>query len=156
MRFVRARLAGADREAGFTLVELLIVMLVLANLAAIAVPMFFNQKTKANDAKAKLITHHAKLAMETCNTSNGGAYSATNCTLAGLRAIDPSIPAAGVEVQPNVPAGGYTIKVTAAPTNNTFSVKREGSGAFVFKCTVASASNRGGCPGTGATEGSWG
>jgi type IV pilus assembly protein PilA len=155
MKLVRARLSQTDREAGFTLIELLIVMLVMALLASIAMPAFLNQRYKANDAKAKQMAHTVQVAMETCNTSNGGAYSATACTLAGLRAIEPTIPATGVEVKPNEPASGYTLTIIA-PTNNKYSIKRESSGAFAFKCTVASSANRGGCPGAGASEGTWG
>jgi type IV pilus assembly protein PilA len=154
MELVRARLASLDRESGFTLIELLIVMLVMALLASIAMPAFLNQRHKANDSKAKEMAHTAQVAMETCNTGNGGTYSTTVCTLAGLRAIEPSIPTTGVEVKPNEPSGGYTVTITA-PTSNKFSVKRESSGLFVFKCTVASASARGGCPGTGTAEGTW-
>jgi type II secretion system protein G len=155
MRPVRNRLAGADREAGFTLIELLVVMLILGLLASIAMPAFFNQKSKANDAKAKETAHAVQVAMETCNLSNGGTYSASGCALTGLQAIEPTIPASGVVVEPNVPSSGYTIKVTAAASGNVFIVTRETSGAVVFKCTVAST-NRGGCPGSGVAEGTWG
>ena len=40
----------AQSESGFTLVELLVVMLILGLLAAIAIPAFFNQRDKARDA----------------------------------------------------------------------------------------------------------
>jgi type IV pilus assembly protein PilA len=154
MELVRRRLARADREAGFTLIELLVVMLVLANLAAIALPVFFNQKGKAGDAKSKVIAHSAQVAMETCAVNSGGVYSATGCNLAGLRAIDASIPSSGVAVEPNAPSSGYTITVTSS-SSNTFSVKRETTGLIVFPCTV-SGGNRGGCPGSGTAAGTWG
>ena len=68
---VAARLSG-EREAGFTLVELLVVMLILGLLAAIAIPSFFNQRDKAKDADAKAGVRTAQTAMETYATDNGG------------------------------------------------------------------------------------
>ena len=40
-------------ESGFTLIELLVVMIILGLLAAIAIPAFYNQRNKAQDASAK-------------------------------------------------------------------------------------------------------
>lgn len=39
-----------DKEQGFTLVEILVVIIVIGILAAIAIPLFMNQRKKANDA----------------------------------------------------------------------------------------------------------
>jgi prepilin-type N-terminal cleavage/methylation domain-containing protein len=63
--FRRIRRRGAD-ERGFTLTEVLIVMIVIGLLAAIAYAVFIGQRTKAKDAEAK--DHVAALAssVESC------------------------------------------------------------------------------------------
>jgi type IV pilus assembly protein PilA len=142
---------AADDESGFTLIELLVVMLILANLAAIALPSFFNQRSKAQDAKAKELAHTAQVAMETCATNNSaGVY--TSCDIAALRAIEPTIPATGVTVL-NA-GGGYTVTVTAA-SGNSYAVIRSPTGVMSYPCNVAST-KRGDCPGAGEAAGLWG
>lgn len=145
---IGARLNG-DSEAGFTLIELLVVMLILGILAAIALPAFFNQKGKANDAKAKETAHTAQVAMETCATENSGAY--TNCGMSQLEAIEPTLTGNTAVTAPVHTASAYKVTVTSVPTSQTFSIEREESGQLKYPCTEPA---KGGCPKVG-TAGSW-
>jgi prepilin-type N-terminal cleavage/methylation domain-containing protein len=130
-------------ESGFTLVELLVVMLILGLLIAVAIPTFFNQKQKANDADSKAMAHTAQTAMETYATDHNGDY--TGADLAALQTIEGTIDTT-VAVN-SATTDSYDIEVTNPVTGHTFSIVRN-VGSFTYPCTPP---DEGGCPG-----GDWG
>ena len=62
-------------ERGFTLVELLVVILILAILAAIAIPVYFSQREKAFEGQMQSALKNAATAIETYITDNDAEYS---------------------------------------------------------------------------------
>lgn len=59
-----------DTESGFTLIELLVVILIIGILAAIAVPMFLNQRRAAVDASLKSDMKNLATELETWQVQN--------------------------------------------------------------------------------------
>ena len=66
-----ARIRKAQEEEGFTLIELLVVIIIIGILAAIAIPVFLNQRKKGWDAQAKSDLKNMATAEETYLTDNG-------------------------------------------------------------------------------------
>src|SRR5260370_17069095 len=65
----------AEGEQGFTLVELLVVILIIGILAGIAIPAFLGQRQKAYDSQAKSNIRTAQTAEETYATDHDGTYT---------------------------------------------------------------------------------
>jgi prepilin-type N-terminal cleavage/methylation domain-containing protein len=72
----RIRKATEDKDQGFTLIELLVVIIIIGILAAIAIPVFLNQRKKAVDSSMKADLKNAATVIETYYTNNQ-AYPAT-------------------------------------------------------------------------------
>jgi type IV pilus assembly protein PilA len=130
-----------------------VVILIIGILAAIAIPMFLNQKHKGDDAEAKSAVVTAAKAIEACATDDGGDYS--NCDESAILAIEPTLndASARLNVTPNGNTG-YTVVVesTRGPAV-TFTLIKS-SGGTERRCTIGSQEN-GGCLDPGGPGNDW-
>ena len=84
---LRRRLQG-EREGGFTLIELMVVVLIIAILIAIAIPTFLGARTRAQDRAAQASLRNALVAARSIYTDTQSYATAEG---AGLTAVEPSL-----------------------------------------------------------------
>ena len=71
----RAALEAGEGEKGFTLIELMVVIIIIGILAAIAIPVFLNQRQQAWTGSMKSDLANASLAAESYSVKNNGSYA---------------------------------------------------------------------------------
>src|SRR5437879_7920206 len=114
LRLGRSRLAT---ESGFTLMELLVVVLIVVILAAVGVPLYLGYVRDSRLAEAKALAGAVLTAAQACSMQNSGS-EATNCTVA-LLSQRIGVTTAGVTGDGRWAVGITTVTLDTS-TNNRF------------------------------------
>ena len=146
-------------DAGFALAELLVVVMILSLLAALALTVFGNQRSKAEDVEAKVSAATAARAMEVCANESGGRYDSPGepCDRTALTKLEPTLADLGTRLDdPNLGSDTYVITVHSkrAPAEVMFTIERLSNGKMDRTCIV-NGQDKGGCRNPGGPGPDW-
>jgi type IV pilus assembly protein PilA len=143
---VRRDLAFASRDGGFSLIELLVVIIIVGILAGIAIPVFLGQRAKAHDTSTKADVSNLGKEIATLFVDGSGA-STIDFTVQPGKAV---ITAAGQDTVVNLTNG--TAKPTSGASSNLSDSKNwcvsltdPKGDVKQYKYTAASGLDVGGC-----------
>ncbi|MDQ3575167.1 MAG: type II secretion system GspH family protein [Actinomycetota bacterium] len=115
-----------DGEGGFTLIELMVVVLIIAILLAIAIPTFLGARKRAQDRAAQSSLRNSLTAAKTVFTDN---QRYTDATEAALDGIEPSIIHV---VSTEASDGAKKVSVNPAAVDTWYGAAKSASGTCFY------------------------
>ena len=142
---LRTRLTGASSqdEDGFTLIELMVVVLIIAILIAIAIPTFLGARQKAQDRAAQSNLRNALTAVKTAYVDSQDYSKDTSASPMAYSTIEPSL-----TWQTAAATKAGQISVSAASADVIVLAAYSASGQCFFVKDITGAPGSSGTPGT--------
>jgi type IV pilus assembly protein PilA len=154
----------AEGENGFTLIELMVVVLIISILIAIALPTFLGARSRAQNRAAQSDLSNALVAAKVMYQDNSSYALADSAAVTGLVSVEPSLCYATAATLSTIGgacvsgAGSTNISVSAAPaiwgaarisaTGTCYAIKDTSAAGTTYASTAA-----GNCSGSWATTG---
>jgi type IV pilus assembly protein PilA len=116
-----------DSDEGFTLIELMVVVLIIAILIAIAIPTFLGARSRAQDKSAESSLRNALTAAKTIYTDQQDYTVATANAAAELTKVEPSL------TYPSPSTDPKEVSVFATPSVIVMAAKSKSGTCFVLR-----------------------
>ena len=150
---IRRRLAGSE---GFTLIELMVVVMIIAVLIAIAIPSFLGFRKSAQDRAAQSELRNVLLS-EKAFWLEEGDYTGDGADIVALEpnAVINADPELGVYIDLNGASSDVVCLVRTADSGNTFAIWESATAGTYYGATDLTAAD---CPAAapaGYSQGGW-
>ena len=126
-----------NQKSGFTLLEIIIVIIIVGVLASLALPRFFSTVEFSRSTEALASMSSLRGAVERCYLANGGNYS--GCTIPVIDVANPGIS----------PGASFTYNIITATLAYTINARRDtdnggdGTSQIILVQTVAGVTRSG-------------
>jgi type IV pilus assembly protein PilA len=145
-----------QQDEGFTLIELMVVVLIIAVLLAIAIPTFLGSQNKAKDRSAQSSLRNTLTAAKTIYTDGADYTKVTVGTGGTLPATEPSLSFVDTATASSDPK---TVSINAASASTFYAAAMSKSGTcYYIKDSATSGTSYGTgttCTGTAAASGTY-